>query len=868
MPLNGSLAQNQGISRIMRAMDARRAAVKAGGARKASTIGLTIVSAVALVLAFVAAVYWMASAGLGQPAGLALLALLAVVGTFFSFGFLAGFVKLQETAHEAELARSVADVAETAFQVLAADGSVVYANAAFKAIFGTSNKSVEQALAADPRAGEAIYRLARAAERLEERVEDVPVREFRARSSTQPGAQRPVRWLRIGVRPFVPSPLLPDNRRMTLWTCIDITGDRARELDAISGLEHALSFYDTMPVGLFVVNRDGTIGQVNRTLGAMLGLRGDVSRLGWTVSDICPPEVASLVMGASRHAGETTHRFDVDLVREDGRFLPVRLVCRSPDRGQALTVLVFDRVTDERAHDGVRAVSERFQRVFHGAPFAIATLDKQGAVVNANAAFVRLCGESWDGGVQGGKSIIDLVMRTSEPEQRRTVEAGIQRVVSGRATAAPFEISVVGETPATLRLYLNPMTSGSDPREVAVVYLLDTSEIRALELKFAQSQKMESMGRLAGGIAHDFNNILTVIIGLCDLFLHARRPIDPGYSDIMQIKSNANRAAGLVGQLLAYTRQQKLKPEVLELNDVIQDFGFSLNRLIGEKVNIHHRSGRDLWYVKADRTQFEMILMNLSVNARDAMPTGGDLTIRTRNVSVRDSLKLANQNVLSGEYVLIEVEDTGTGMRPEVAAKVFEPFFTTKDVGKGTGLGLATVYGIVKQTGGYIFCESAPGKGTTFRIYLPRHVPTAEDALVKDVSEKKKKEPARDLSGTGRVLLVEDEDNLRSMAARALTRQGYQVIEASTGLEALEVMEREQGKIDLVLSDVIMPEMDGPTMLREMRKSKPDIRIVFMSGYPSDAFQKGLGTDEDFAFLQKPFALPQLAQKVKEELSR
>lgn len=867
-PLYGSLAQNQGITRIMRVIEARRVAMKAGGAKRASTIGMTVISLMGLLIAFILAVYWMAAAGLGQPAGLALLALLAVVGAFFSFGFLAGFVKLQESAHDAELARSVAEAAETAFQVLAADGSVVYGNAAFQAIFGTSSKSVEQALAADPRAGEAVYRLARAAERLEERVEDVPVREFRARTSTQPGMARSVRWLRIGVRPFVPSPTIPDNRRMTLWTCIDITGDRARELDAITGLEHSLSFYDSMPVGLFVVQQDGRLGQVNQTLGVMLGLRGDPSRLGWSVADICPPEVATLIMSLRAASVAVTQRFDVDLVREDGRSLPVRLVCCPSDRNDAMTVLVFDRSTDEQPHDSVRAVTERFQRVFHGAPFAIATLDKQGGVVSANAAFVRLCGEYADGALHGSRPVLDLIMRTSEPEQRRAVEAGIQRVVSGRATAAPFEISMGGDQTSTRRIYLNPLTSSSDPREAAVLYMLDTTEISALELKFAQSQKLETLGRLAGGVAHDINNVLTIIIGLSDLLLQSRRPTDPGYTDIMQIKSNANRAAGTVGKLLAYSRKQTLKPEILELNDVIQDLGFSLNRLLGEKVNVLHKSGRDLWYVKADRTQFEQSLVNLSLNARDAMPGGGNLVIRTRNVSVRDSMKLANQNVLSGEYVLIEVEDSGTGMSPEVAAKVFEPFFTTKDIGKGTGLGLASVYGIIKQTGGYIFCDSALGKGTTFRIYLPRHVPTLDETIARDANEERKKEPPRDLSGTGRVLLVEDEDNLRSMAMRALTRQGYQVLEASTGLEALEIMDREGGNIDLVLSDVIMPEMDGPTMLREMRKSKPDTRIIFMSGYPSDAFEKGLGTDESFAFLQKPFALPQLAQLVKEQLGK
>jgi two-component system, cell cycle sensor histidine kinase and response regulator CckA len=288
---------------------------------------------------------------------------------------------------------------------------------------------------------------------------------------------------------------------------------------------------------------------------------------------------------------------------------------------------------------------------------------------------------------------------------------------------------------------------------------------------------------------------------------------------------------------------------------------------MGEKIELKILSGRDLWYVKADRTQFEQVLINLAVNARDAMSEGGRLTIRSRNISERDSLRLAALGVAAGEYVAVEVEDTGTGMSAEVMAKIFEPFFSTKEVGKGTGLGLSTVYGIVKQTGGYIFPESEISKGTTFRVYLPRYVPDSEDEVA-STRGTKKKEMARDLTGTGRVLLVEDEDAVRSFAVRALSRQGYEVLEAASGAEALKVMAKAQGKVDLVVSDVIMPEMDGPTMLKELRKTKPDLKIIFVSGYPDDAFRKSLNPDEQFAFLPKPFTLPQLAAKVKEQFGR
>jgi len=274
--------------------------------------------------------------------------------------------------------------------------------------------------------------------------------------------------------------------------------------------------------------------------------------------------------------------------------------------------------------------------------------------------------------------------------------------------------------------------------------------------------------------------------------------------------------------------------------------------------------------VKADKSQFEQVIINLAVNARDAMPEGGRLTIRTRNVSERESARLNVDGLVAAEYVLVEVEDTGVGMTADVVAKIFEPFFTTKGVGKGTGLGLATVYGIVKQTGGYVYTDSTPGKGTVFRVYLPRFA-ADELAGVEDEPEAQKaakKERPGDLTGSGRVLLVEDEDVVRSFAMRALKRQGYEVLEASTGVEALEVMAQNQGRVDIVVSDVVMPEMDGPTLLKELRKTNPDLKIIFVSGYPDDAFKKSLDENETFAFLPKPFSLPQLAAKVKEQLGR
>jgi len=371
--------------------------------------------------------------------------------------------------------------------------------------------------------------------------------------------------------------------------------------------------------------------------------------------------------------------------------------------------------------------------------------------------------------------------------------------------------------------------------------------------------------------------VLSAIMMATDFLLNAHKPTDPSFQDIIQIKQNANRAAALVRQLLAFSRKQTLHPQVLDLGETLTDLGMLLKRLIGEKVTLEVVHGRDLWPVKVDISQFDQVIVNLAVNARDAMPDGGKLTIRTANVPEADNVKLGVKGLPIGDYVLVEVIDTGTGIPPAIIDKIFEPFFSTKDVGKGTGLGLSTVYGIVKQTGGFVFAESEPGH-TVFRILLPRHVPDAEEPLLPvpaaeapalagtmTATESLPRAASTDLTGQGTILLVEDEDGLRALNARGLTSRGYTVLEASNGVEALEVLER-QGNVDLVVSDVVMPEMDGPTLLRELRRRNPSVKVIFVSGYAEEAFSKNLPDREQYEFLAKPFTLKQLVSKVKETL--
>jgi two-component system cell cycle sensor histidine kinase/response regulator CckA len=374
---------------------------------------------------------------------------------------------------------------------------------------------------------------------------------------------------------------------------------------------------------------------------------------------------------------------------------------------------------------------------------------------------------------------------------------------------------------------------------------------------------MQAVGQLAGGIAHDFNNVLTAIIGYSDLLLVNHRPTDPSFQDIMQIRQNANRAAGLVRQLLAFSRRQTLRPQVLQLADVLSELQMMMRRLVGEKIELEVSHGRDLWLVKADINQFEQVVVNLVVNARDAMHEGGRIMLRTRNVAPDDCGAFGEKSLTPGEYVLLEVQDTGHGIPADVRDKIFEPFFTTKEVGKGTGLGLSMVYGIVKQTGGYVFCVSEPGQGATFRILLPRHT----QELTVEPQKKIEVKPAADLTGRGAILLVEDEEAVRAFASRALASRGYTVMEAESGVDALRVYEEVAGKIDLIVSDVIMPEMDGPTMLMELRHRGLAAKIIFVSGYADDAFAKNLPEGQEFQFLQKPFTLKQLIETVKGAMS-
>jgi PAS domain S-box-containing protein len=530
---------------------------------------------------------------------------------------------------------------------------------------------------------------------------------------------------------------------------------------------------------------------------------------------------------------------------------PRRPVLQSVD-AQKQSVVVQLRPFDQPLLPGAAA---RIPQFIHDAPVGVALIGDDGVIAEWNAAFSALIGSE-------AKKLKDRpVFEFLRDQAVQEMKARLSSLDVGEVSRAPVDVRFKSGNERTAQLFASRLNTEAGGPAYAI-YLIDTTGQTALETQFAQSQKMQAVGQLAGGIAHDFNNLLTVINGYAELLLQRHQPGDPSFADLNDIRNTGLRAASLVRQLLAFSRRQTLEPEVVNLTDLVADWSVTLRRLIGDRVKLKVEHGRDLWPVFADPTQVGNALMNLSVNARDAMPNGGTLSIRTANVTIGETMSLGQVLMPSGDYVTFEVEDTGMGIAKEYLGKIFEPFFTTKEKGHGTGLGLASVYGIVKQTGGYIFPESEVGKGTTFRIYLPRHVPAATPV----VAEPEKPSVARDLTGVGTILLVEDEDAVRDFAVRALTMRGYKVLDACGGEEALELVSGHDGPIDLLISDVVMPGMEGPQLVNEMRKVMPGLRVIFISGYAEESFRNAPDRPDDCLFLPKPFSLKQLTSKVKEVL--
>ena len=704
------------------------------------------------------------------------------------------------------LAASILDASREAAALADASGRLVLANSAYSARFGSTSPDTTGRIASD---NERLKNLRSAAWR-DGAASDYDV--------DLPDGTSPVMVERVG-----------SSGDLLLWRFGRVRRDMLAVLkDRVTGDEGEM--FASSGVLAAAIDADGRIVSYNRAFLA----RG--------------------MGGVDEEPGALADRLVVDndvirLKAEGEQAPPMRLVHVpvGDDSGAGLALLL-DRM-DQGEPD-----SANVQALLDLLPLGLALVDRDGRFLTMNKAFRQA------GGIGDRKLVYpgDLVVK----EDKGAVADAVRRYARGPSVARDVPVRLSTQPSESVALTVAGLRGIG---EAAVLLLLkDNSEEAKLKRQVAQATKMQAVGQLAGGVAHDFNNILTAIIGHCDLMLMRHAPGDSDYDDIQQIKSNSNRAAGLTRQLLAFSRQQTLRPQVLQLPDVVSEVSHLLKRLLGETVVLNVKHGRDVFPVRADPGQLEQVIVNLAVNARDAMQSkgGGTLTIQTYSVKADQVADLGSDILPTGDYAALTIADTGTGIPTNVLGKVFEPFFTTKEVGKGTGLGLSTVYGIVKQSGGFIFADSKVGEGTSFTIYLP--------ALELEAAAKTARAPSKpkenELWGEETILLVEDEPMVRTVAERALSRHGYTVLTAANGEDALEWLAAAES-VDLLISDVVMPVMDGPSMVREARKTHPDVPILFMSGYAEEQLRKSIDL-EKVAFLPKPFSMQELAEAVRTVLSK
>lgn len=725
--------------------------------------------------------------------------------------------------------------------IVAADGSIAYANATFDRFFPGLGDRPLDALARRLIVAEGTFDDFAALRR------DLAQKGRAGGRAAIAHPAGPVAWFSVSAHQLAGRP------QQSLWNFEDVTRYRAMDQDIRDERAKLADFLDHAPIGFYSLDSMGRFLFANETFAAWLGCSpADLVEQGAKLGDFL---AAPAPAGAPPYAPfSPVDGGEVTLIGRQGTRLQLLVTQSVIGTGASLrTRSVAGDLTPERDWQAaLLQARERFERFFARAPVGMALLDRKGDIVEANPTLGALL--ETDPATLVNKPLLGFLPEGSRIE----LTARLAAASNDGPVGAPIELRLRGEKSASLVL-------SRDREGGLILHFIETTEQKRIEAQFIQSQKMQAVGQLAGGVAHDFNNLLTAMIGFCDLLLLRFRPGDPSFADIMQIKQNANRAANLVRQLLAFSRQQTLQPRVLDVTDTLADLSHLLRRLIGENIELRVVHGRDLYLIKVDQGQLDQVIINLAVNARDAMTGGGVLTIRTSNAVTEAPLRQGDEMLSPGEYVRIDVTDTGTGIPKENLQRIFEPFFSTKEVGSGTGLGLSTVYGIVKQTGGVVLVGSELGKGSTFSIFLPRHRGDEDSSAASRAAADEAAMP-RDLTGAGTVLLVEDEDPVRLFSARALKNKGYRVIEAKSAEQALEILQSEAQKVDLVITDVVMPKMDGPTLIKEVRELHPEmkLKVIFISGYTEDTFRKRLGDEAGIHFLPKPFSLKQLAGKVKE----
>lgn len=818
---------------------------------------------------------------IGEPALLSALGILAMIGIFYLFASVIGFIQIAPRTSSDALSKAILDSHPQGVVITDKRDRIVYANRAYAEITGANSASEVRTIGTlvghDSEASTLVYKMSQTV--AEGSLADQEIRLDTSLAGKSQNGKSQSSWYRLRSRALMTESLF---RKFFVWQIVDISHERLEQERYFVQVQEAINHLDQAPAGFIASDPNDNVTYINAALASWLGidLAGFVpGKIG--LSDLVAGGGMALIKAAKSRPGTRSAVFDLDMLRNNGSALPVRFL-QSVHRGAdgmatGARTIVLNRADGDESTDEVRNAEVRFTRFFNSTPMAIAGIDSNGVILRTNAPFISLFGEP-----RNSQGLYRNLGSFIHERDAALLQKAIASAAANQADIPAIETVFATSDDRHLRIFVNAVAGGADSEgdEAAIVYALETTEQKALEAQMAQGQKMQAVGQLAGGIAHDFNNVLSAIIMSSDLLLANQRASDPSFSDIMSIKQNANRAAALVRQLLAFSRRQTLRPETLDLTDVLADVRMLLTRLVGNTIDLTVEHGRDLWPVRADLGQFEQVIVNLCVNARDAMPKGGGIVIGTRNVPASEIPTFGRKELSPIDHVMVTVRDTGTGIEPENIKKIFEPFFTTKDVGKGTGLGLSMVYGIIKQSGGFIYVESEIGKGTEFQILLPRleaiQTPIDEQANLEDRVALASPSPkstvitdeAKDLSGQGLILLVEDEDAVRMGGVRALKSRGYTVIEASTGVEALDAFRAANGTIDLIVSDVVMPEMDGPTLLGEVRKIQPNIKFIFVSGYAEDAFAKNLEDGAVFGFLPKPFSLKQLATTVKDWMER
>ena len=735
--------------------------------------------------------------------------------------------------------------------VTEAGGASVTANTAYLDMsreFGVAMENeraltVDRLLGANPGLSAPIYRLSRAAKAGETRHEILPAIAI--------GSENIPVQFEVTVSPL-------DHGR-TLWRLRRLAGMN----EALGAADARALFVEEAPLGFYVARANGQITYVNAWLREFLGLPDDFGDI--KIEDILRQEAVKLF----RRDKRTNQPLWLDLYfrARDGVETQLQTATTWSGKGPeavSRSIVLAPSITRTSAQDRLTAMSGArppkgdHDPLFEDAPFGVARLEgdslSKACVLDANRALVEIT----EGKAVPGGLFAALFQPDGEGED-------INQVLLSAIDGSVHLITRTDKKKA-VNIYVT-VDHGGRP---LIAYVIDTSEHSQLKDRLAHSEKMQAVGTLAGGVAHDFNNMLAAVMGYTDNLL-ARHPVgDPSFDSLQQISELSQRSAELVKMLLAFSRQQTFKREILNVSNVLNELNYLIRPLLDERVSLKLRHGRDIPMIRADKGQLENAIINLAVNARDAMVEngGGVLTISTSRATEEDAHERGFAFVAEGEYLCVEVQDDGTGMPPEVMENIFEPFFTTKEQGKGTGLGLATVYGIVKQSGGYICPASVVGEGTSFFIYLPalsaeeverEHVETVQDADAKP-------KPPRDLAGRGLILLVEDEDGVRSIAESTLKARGYEVISAADGEEALELIIEHQGEIDLMISDVILPGIDGPNLLKQAREYLGDARVMFISGYSEGDLSKTLDEERAISFLAKPFRMAKLAERVKEEL--